>query len=129
MSKFCPNCGAPTPEGAKFCASCGQTLVQTVTPEPEKPVAPAVPQPAPKKVPEYSLRFMIALLCIIGGYTGIQYFLLGKKQAGILTIVLTVVTCGTWAIANIVNGILLLNKTDEEFIAKYIQSDGMFPIF
>ncbi|MBL9146986.1 MAG: zinc ribbon domain-containing protein [Verrucomicrobiaceae bacterium] len=44
MSRFCPACGAPLPEGAKFCAACGHSMdVESRSPGP-----PALPDnPAP----------------------------------------------------------------------------------
>ena len=36
----CPNCGQPTIEGAKFCASCGSPLIQTTAAAPQAPAAP-----------------------------------------------------------------------------------------
>ncbi len=36
----CPNCGQPTIEGAKFCASCGSPLTQTTAAAPQAPAAP-----------------------------------------------------------------------------------------
>ncbi len=35
----CPNCGQPTIEGAKFCASCGSPLIQTTAAAPQAPAA------------------------------------------------------------------------------------------
>ena len=48
--KYCANCGAKLKDGAKFCTSCGQAIVQKTEPQPkavEQAEATAQPQPAP----------------------------------------------------------------------------------
>lgn len=48
--KYCSNCGAKLKDGAKFCTSCGQAIVQKTEPQPkavEQAEATAQPQPAP----------------------------------------------------------------------------------
>ena len=62
MDKYCGNCGHPLPEGAKFCANCGQRVNvknenQPVPAEskkePEKPKKEKQPAPAEsRKLPE-----------------------------------------------------------------------------
>lgn len=52
---FCPQCGAPTREGARFCVNCGTSL-EGIAPEPPAspqpaPAEPAPPAPAPPTVP------------------------------------------------------------------------------
>lgn len=46
----CPNCGQPTIEGAKFCASCGSPLTQTTAAAPQ----PVAPQAAPTQQFQYA---------------------------------------------------------------------------
>lgn len=41
---YCSNCGAPLPDGTRFCASCGAP-VQAAAPAPAAPVPPAAPDP------------------------------------------------------------------------------------
>ncbi|MBQ4381902.1 MAG: zinc-ribbon domain-containing protein [Oscillospiraceae bacterium] len=43
MSKFCSQCGAALPEGARFCTSCGRAVESA--PEPQVLRAPNLPQP------------------------------------------------------------------------------------
>ena len=52
---FCSSCGAENPEGAKFCARCGQGMAQSAAPvkpaqASAKPAAPRV-QPPPEQKP------------------------------------------------------------------------------
>ena len=61
---------------------------------------------------------MFALL--LGGF-GVHKFYLGYTTAGIIQIVLTLVTCGLAGIVPFIEGIIYLAKTDREFIRTYQQ--------
>ena len=62
---FCPNCGKNVPDGAKFCGSCGQPMIDTGKldtgiQQPQKPAQPAQPvrQSAPQvKPPQHTPSF------------------------------------------------------------------------
>lgn len=65
---FCPRCGAQLPDGATFCAQCGQPLTP-VTPNPGYYSAPAPqPAPAPKKKRSGLVVILILVLLAVGGY-------------------------------------------------------------
>lgn len=58
---FCKYCGAPVPDGSKFCPSCGASLgapaapKADVKPEPKpEPKPEARPQPKPEPKPKYT---------------------------------------------------------------------------
>ncbi|MDE6311290.1 MAG: NINE protein [Muribaculaceae bacterium] len=73
---------------------------------------------------------LIAGICaIIVGTLGVQYFILDKPVAGVITILLSIVTCGLWGIVTLIQGIMMLMMTDEEFERKYVYSTSTFPIF
>ncbi len=74
-------------------------------------------------------RGVAALLAIFLGGLGIQYFYLGKTTAGILSIILTVVTCGLWEIVTLIQGILMLCMSKYDFTQKYVESPSTFPVF
>ena len=42
--KFCPSCGTPMPEGARFCTACGNRMPAAPAAAPEAPQAPAPPE-------------------------------------------------------------------------------------
>ena len=56
---------------------------------------------------------------LIGGF-GVHRFILGDATGGIIRIVLTFVTCGAAAIIGLIEGIIYLTKSDEEFVNEYI---------
>ncbi len=76
-----------------------------------------------------SKRVLCGILAIIIGGLGIQYFVIGKVGAGLLTILLTMVTCGLWSFITLVQGILMLTMSDREFEQKYVQTTSTFPLF
>jgi TM2 domain-containing membrane protein YozV len=66
---------------------------------------------------------LVAGLCgILIGSLGVHKFVLGYTTEGIIQIVITVLTCGAGSIIGLVEGIIYLTKTDEEFVRTYIQN-------
>lgn len=80
--------------------------------------------------PEGKSRGIFCLLALVAGSIGLHYFYINKVTAAILTIVLSIVTCGCWAIIPILQGIIILwNHTNEEFDRKFVASNSSFPLF
>ncbi len=79
--------------------------------------------------PEGKSRGVTALLAILVGSLGVQYFYLGKVAAGIITIILTLVTCGTWSFVTLVQGILMFCMDNITFRNKYVINPSAFPLF
>lgn len=80
--------------------------------------------------PEGKSRGIFCLLALVAGSIGLHYFYINKVTAAILTIVLTIVTCGCWAIIPILQGLIILwNHTNEEFDRKFVASNSSFPLF
>lgn len=67
-----------------------------------------------------SKRVVAGILGIVLGGLGIHRFIIGDTTGGILRIVITVVTCGIGNIIGLVEGIIYLTKTDEQFDQEYI---------
>lgn len=80
--------------------------------------------PAPEKD-----KIVAGLLAILLGGLGIQYFYIGKTKGGIITILLSLVTCGLWQIITLIQGILMLTMTQEQFEQKYVESTSTLPLF
>jgi TM2 domain-containing membrane protein YozV len=66
-----------------------------------------------------SKRIVCGILGILIGGLGIHRFVLGDTKGGILRIVISFVTCGLGSIIGLIEGIIYLIKTDEEFIKTY----------
>lgn len=64
-------------------------------------------------------KMLAGILAIVVGYLGIHKFILGYTQEGIIQIVISIVTCGVGYIIPLIEGIIYLTKTDEEFYQTY----------
>lgn len=67
-------------------------------------------------------KLVAGLLGILLGGFGIHKFYLGYTKAGIIQIIVTFVTCGIGSIIGLIEGILYLVKSDEEFDQIYVQN-------
>ena len=75
-------------------------------------------------------RGIFCLLALVLGSIGLHYFYAGKAAGGIITILLTLITCGAWAIIPLLQGIIILwNQSNEEFYYKFVASNSTFPLF
>lgn len=76
----------------------------------------------PKRSQE-SKRVLAGVFGIILGALGIHKFVLGYTNEGIILLAITVVTCGiggaVTSIIGLVEGIIYLTKSDEEFVYMY----------
>lgn len=73
-------------------------------------------------------RLVFALFAIFLGWLGLQYFYVNNTKAGIITIVLTAVSCGIWQTISLIQGILVIVMSQDEFERKFVYSSG-FPVF
>ncbi|HEY9169870.1 MAG TPA: TM2 domain-containing protein [Lutibacter sp.] len=75
------------------------------------------------KSKQESKRILAGVLGILFGVFGIQKFVLGYTKEGIILLAITLVTCGiggaVTSIIGLVEGIVYLTKSDEEFIYLY----------
>lgn len=67
---------------------------------------------------EENKKLVAALLAIIVGGLGIHKFILGYTKEGIIQILLSFL-CGLGALIALIEGIIYLTKTDEEFYQTY----------
>jgi TM2 domain-containing membrane protein YozV len=70
-----------------------------------------------------SKKILAGVLGIVLGAWGIHRFILGDVPGGIIRIVITIVTCGVGGLIGLIEGIIYLTKSDEEFKATYIDGE------
>lgn len=70
-----------------------------------------------------SKRVIAGILGILLGYFGIHKFVLGYTKEGVIMLLASILTCGIGAIVmqiiGLIEGIIYLTKSDEEFIKLY----------
>lgn len=89
------------------------------------PNIPPPPFPGDPRLAEASGKKLAAGLCaILIGTLGIHKFILGYTGAGLTMLLVSVLTCGLGAVVMhviaIVEGILYLTKSDQEFYQVYM---------
>lgn len=123
----CPRCQSQNSGLNTLCTNCGAQLPIAPMPMQQVNYGQAKPAGADKKI--------AAGLCgiLLGGF-GVHKFVLGYQQEGIILLavtlvawVVTFITCGIGAplviipgIIGLVEGIMYLTKSDEEFVNTYI---------
>jgi TM2 domain-containing membrane protein YozV len=100
---YCSNCGKPTDPNAVVCVSCGVGF---------------------KSANKECNKIAAGLLAIFLGYLGIHKFIMGYTKEGVIMLLVSIVTCGMAAgvmwIIGIIEGIIYLTKSDEDFVNTYI---------
>ena len=90
--------------------------------EPDTPPSPQPPSPTGQKSEKKLIAGLLGVSSIIWGGFGVHKFYLGYTKEGIIQLVLTL-ACGIGAIIGLIEGIIYLTKTDEEFEATYVQGN------
>lgn len=80
---------------------------------------PSTPTPSPAPAGA-DKKLLAGLLGILLGWTGAHKFVLGYQKEGIIQLVVSLVTCGLFGIVGIIEGIIYLTKSDQEFVDIYI---------
>ena len=101
---------------------------ESSTPEPTDQQTPPAPDTPPAPTPAASgytkeqkdKKLIAGLLGIFLGGFGVHKFYLGYSKEGIIQLVITIVTCGIASIIGLIEGILYLTKSDDEFVATYV---------
>lgn len=77
--------------------------------------------------PQENKKVIAGVLAIVIGSLGIHKFILGYTKEGIIQIVITLVTCGLGGLIGLIEGIIYLTKSDEEFMQTYqVNKKGWF---
>jgi TM2 domain-containing membrane protein YozV len=128
MSRYCTKCGAINDDTAQFCTTC-QTSLSPISGG-YQPMQ-SVNQGNPGAMTDWKAmgadkKILAGILGIVVGAFGVHKFVLGYTTEGIIMLLITVLTCGIFAIVpsviGIVEGIIYLTKSDEEFVMTYLQS-------
>lgn len=111
------------------CSRCGHVSALPPPPSPNDPFAQpsASPYASPyaMSVSDVSGKKIAAGICgILLGALGIHKFVLGYTQEGLIMLLVSILTCGIGAIVfgviGLVEGIIYLTKSDQEFYATYV---------
>ena len=73
-------------------------------------------------IPGAEKKIAAGICGILIGGLGVHRFILGDATGGIIRIVLTFVTCGVGSIIGLIEGIIYLTKSDEDFVNEYIMN-------
>ena len=83
--------------------------------------------------PSGKSRGIAGLLAILMGWCGLHYFYIGKTNAGILFLLIAILSCGVLAtittIVAIIQGVLFFTSTQEEFESRWVNSPSNIPLF
>jgi TM2 domain-containing membrane protein YozV/RNA polymerase subunit RPABC4/transcription elongation factor Spt4 len=112
--KYCHECGEVIRAKAEICPKCGvrQTTADYLAPADEDEETPS------------TNRVAAGILGILLGGLGIHKFILGYSTAGIIMLLVTILTCGVGGIAmwviGLVEGIIYLTKSERDFYQTYV---------
>ena len=83
--------------------------------------------------PSGKSRGVAGLLAILMGWCGLHYFYLNKPTAGIVFLLIAILSCGILAtvtsVVSIIQGVLFFTSTQQEFEQKWVYSPSNFPLF
>ena len=118
--KQCPQCQQAASIEAESCIYCGH-LFSTQFANPLNQTQLINSQQYHPAIRDAASKKLAAGLCgiLISGLA-VHKFILGYTTTAIIQIVLTFVTCGLFGIVGIVEGIIYLTQSDEEFYHTYI---------
>jgi len=66
-------------------------------------------------------KVLAGVLGILLGGLGLHRFVLGDTKGGLIRLAISLVTCGAGSVIGLVEGIIYLTKSDDEFVRIYIE--------
>ena len=83
--------------------------------------------------PSGKSRGVAGILAILLGGLGVHYFYMGKSTAGIVFLLISLLSCGLLAaitgLISLIQGIMFLTQSQAEFEKKYVNSPKQIPLF
>ncbi len=130
----CPKCSAQNSTFDSTCRNCGASL--PLGGGSMEQGQPQYPQSQNQQVPGADKKILAGILGIVLGGFGVHKFVLGYQNEGIILLaaqligwVIAFITCGIGSfipvavcIFGLVEGIIYLTKSDEEFVQTYIMN-------
>ena len=92
------------------------------TPPDQSPPTPPPTSPPGGQIPGADKKLLAGLMGIFLGGFGVHKFVLGYNKEGIIQIVVTLVTCGFASIIGLIEGIIYITKSDQEFVDTYVNN-------
>ena len=121
MTRYCTKCGAINDETAQYCTTCQAPLAAVNTGyQPMESVNRG--EMTDWKALGADKKIVAGICAILVGWLGVHKFVLGYTTEGIIQLCIGIVTCGASSILSIIEGIIYLTKSDEEFVKTYIQN-------
>ena len=124
MTRYCTKCGAINDETAQFCTTCQSPLTAVNTGSSGYQPMQSVNAGALTdwKALGADKKITAGICAILVGWLGVHKFILGYTTEGVIQLVLGILTCGLTNILSIIEGIIYLTKSDEDFVRTYIQN-------
>ena len=121
MTRYCTKCGAINDEMAQYCTNCQAPLssVAAVINRCSLLIQGALTD---WKALGADKKIVAGILGILVGSLGVHKFVLGYTTEGHHHARVTLLTCGVGSLIGLVEGIIYLTKSDEDFVRTYIQN-------
>lgn len=74
------------------------------------------------KPPGADKKIAAGICGILLGTFGVHKFILGYTKEGVIQLIIGILTCGIAGIIGLIEGIIYLTKSDEEFVRTYVQN-------
>ena len=122
MSRYCTKCGAVNDDPAQYCTNCQAPLTAPVGGGYQPMQSVNQGAMTDWKAMGADKKITAGICAILVGWLGVHKFILGYTTEGVIQLVLGILTCGLTNIISIVEGVIYLTKSDEEFVRTYIQN-------
>ena len=122
MSRYCTKCGAVNDDTAQYCTNCQAPLTAPVGGGYQPMQSVNQGAMTDWKAMGADKKITAGICAILVGWLGVHKFILGYTTEGVIQLVLGILTCGLTNIISIVEGVIYLTKSDEEFVRTYIQN-------